>query len=270
MPAQSIRRNFYQCLWAAPVKSLLQRLPLVRRIYAGWMRSHPFDVTHGIDASGFVPTSDCATEAVPAALINPYGGSQPSIVRRVLASLPEPQRYAFVDIGCGKGRPLVVASEFPYQRVVGVELSSRLAETARSNAAAIAARFPDRTPIEIQVADATTVSPPADRVVYFLYNSFGRELVKALVENIEKRLQGQLEHAFFVFYNPVHGEVLDQSPHFARWSALSLPYADDELGYGPDLDDRIVVWQSLPERYPPQADAGRKIVVHHSMRCSLA
>jgi SAM-dependent methyltransferase len=216
-----------------------------------------------------VPATECATDDVPAAQIVCYGGSQPSIVRAVLASLPEPERYIFVDIGCGKGRPLVVASEFAFRRVIGVELAPKLAQVARANAASVAARHPDRTPIEIQIGDATAVSPLADRVIYFLYNPFGGKLLKALVENIERQLQSHLEHAFVVFYNPVHGEVLDQSRHFVRWAAHTIRYADDELGYGPDLDDPVVVWQSSPERYPPQSNAERRIFVSSSMRCSL-
>ncbi len=102
-----------------------------------------------------------------------------------------------------------------------------------------------------------------------LYNSFSRPLVQALVENVARHLQGPLKHAFFVGYNPVHGDVLDQSPHFARWSAQTLPYAADELGYGPDLEDTTVVWQSLPQRYPPQASAGRRIQVSPGQWCSL-
>jgi SAM-dependent methyltransferase len=269
MPSKSLRRSFFEFLWSNPVKPLLERVPVLRRVYDGWAHVHPFDRAHGIEASGFEPTAEFAPGDVPASQVNPYGGSQPSIIRAVLGSLPDPARYAFVDIGCGKGRPLVVASEFPYLRVVGVELSPRLAQVARANAAAVAERHPDRTRIEVQIGDATAVSPPADQVVYFLYNSFGRQLVKAMVENVERQLQGGLKHAFFICYNPVFGEVLDQSPHFARWSAQTIPYADEELGYGPDLEDPVVVWQSVPERYPPQGTADLRIEVHHAMRCSL-
>lgn len=269
MSAQALRRSLYAGLWSASVKPMLERVPLLRRIYGGWGRVHPFDRAHGIDTSGFVPATECATDEVPAAQINFYSGSQPSIVRAVLASLPEPHRYAFVDIGCGKGRPLVVASEFPFRRVVGVELSPRLAQVARANGASIAARHPARTPIEVQVGDATSIDPPADRVVYFLYNPFGRPLVEALVANVERQLGDRLEHAFFVCYNPVHGEVLDRSPHFARWSAQSLRYAADELGYGPDIEDTTVVWQSVPQRYRPQPSAGRRIAVSRSQWCRL-
>ncbi len=269
MPSQQIRRKLYEALWAPQLKTTLERVPLVRRIYGGWTRVHPFDLAHGVEASGFVPADECAGDSPLASQINPYGGSQPSIVRAALASLPEPEHYAFVDIGCGKGRPLVVASEFPFKRIVGVELAPRLAELARANAIVVAARHPDRSPIEVQVGDATAVSPPADCVVYFLYNSFNQSLVAALVDNIERQLQDGLQHAFFVYYNPVHSEVLDRSKRFARWSAQTIPYATDELGYGPDIEDTVVIWQSLPKRYAAQPGAERGIAVNPGPWCSL-
>lgn len=41
--------------------------------------------------------------------------------------------YDFVDIGCGKGRVLLVASSFPFRSIVGVELSKRVFEIAEKN-----------------------------------------------------------------------------------------------------------------------------------------
>jgi tRNA1(Val) A37 N6-methylase TrmN6 len=58
-----------------------------------------------------------------ASQILPYAGSQPSIVRAGIALLPDHNQYAFVDLGCGKGRALMVASEFSFARLVGVEIS---------------------------------------------------------------------------------------------------------------------------------------------------
>lgn len=278
MPSPALRRSLYEALWSPRVKRLLERLPLIRRIYSGWSRVHPFDAAQGVDTSGLVREAQCVADSAAvlashddlAAQISPYVGSQPSIVRSSLASLPAPERYAFVDIGCGKGRPLVVASEFPYRRVVGVELSSRLAAVARANAASVAARHPGRTAIEIQVGDATAVSAPTSFVVYFMYHAFHQALVEALVANLERQLQhGDLQHAFFVYYDPVYSEVLDRSKRFARWSAQMIPYALDELGYGPDLADTVVIWQSTPERYPARAGARRRIAVTPTQWCSL-
>ncbi len=261
MSVQPFRETLYRALWAPAIKPVLERIPVVRRIYAGWMRPHPFDAAHGVDTSGYMAPDQCAGESGLGDKIAPYGGSQPSIVRAALASLPDHERYALVDIGCGKGRPLIVASEFPFRRIVGVELAPALVEVGRKNASAIASRYPGRTPIEVQAGDATTFAIPDKQIVFFMYHAFDRSLVQALVAAIERQLSQDLEHAFFVYYNPVHGSVLDESRKFARWSAQTHPYAPDELGFGPDLADTVVIWQSRPERPAAREGALRAIRV---------
>jgi SAM-dependent methyltransferase len=254
----------YDVMWHPRLKSLLGRLPFIRRVYNGWARRHPFDVEHGVDTSGSVSAAECAPDAAMASQILPYAGSQPSIVRAGIASLPDHNQYAFVDLGCGKGRALMVASEFSFVRLVGVEISPHLAEVARRNAAVITLRDPCRAPIEIHVGDATAMRPPAERVVYFMYNPFGRALTETLVERLERQLANGLQHAFVVYCNPVYGDVLDRSPRLARWQAETIPYADGELGFGPDLSDTLVTWQTLPGLYPAQPRASRRIVIDGS------
>ena len=246
-------------LWSPPIRALFARLPVARRIYDGWRRPHPFDARFGVDTSGSVAAELCAPEL--AQQISPYGGSQPSIVRRALRALPDPAAYAFVDVGCGKGRPLIVASELPFTQLLGVELNAGLAETGRRNAAVIASRHPERTAIRIHVGDATAVQPPASRVVYFLYHPFGRTLVETFLRNVERHLGEALTHAFVVYYNPVHGDVMDNSPQLARWSAESCAYAADEIGFGPDLSDAVVIWQTRPARFAPREGAEQPIAV---------
>ena len=272
MAVAHVRQRFYETLWAPPVKRILERITLVRRIYNGWQRRHPFDLAHGLDTSGYFSAAQCAPgDAAMAAEITCYGGSQPSIVRAVLAKLPVHEQYTFVDIGCGKGRPLAVASEFLFQRIVGIEIAPALAAVARSNAQILASRHPNRRPVEIELADATTPTPFGARVVYFMYHAFSETLLARLVESIELQLQQGLQHAFFVYYNPVHAEVLDRSPRFERWSADVLPYAPDELGYGPDLCDTVVVWQSRPSRYAALPGATKRVnVVAAGMRAHLS
>jgi ectoine hydroxylase-related dioxygenase (phytanoyl-CoA dioxygenase family)/SAM-dependent methyltransferase len=284
-PGQDLRKALYRTLWAPRLKAVLQALPLARRLYGGWTRPHPFDAAQGVDTSGFLPASECATGLVAAADISPYAGSQPSIVRASLALLPDLSRRAFVDIGCGKARPLVLASEFPFRRLLGVELSPALATVGCANAAVVARRHPERTAIEIIVGDAVALSArpggmlglsradgadaAPDGVVYFMYHAFKRTLLVALIENLERQLRHDPRPVFFVYYNPVCGDVLDRSPLFARWSAATLPYASRELGHGPDIADTVVIWQGLPERLPARPAADRPIIVSALQWCSL-
>jgi ectoine hydroxylase-related dioxygenase (phytanoyl-CoA dioxygenase family)/SAM-dependent methyltransferase len=271
-PGQDLRRALYRCLWSPRVRAMLQALPLARRLYDGWMQPHPFDAEQGVQTSGFVSAAGCASGRLAAAEISPCVGPQPSVVRASLALLPGLSRMTFVDIGCGKARPLVLASEFPFQRLVGIEPSPSLAAVARANAAVVARRHPGRTAIEIIDGDAVALSGrpggllglprpggadvPPEGVVYFMHHSFGRASLAALVGNLERQLQRDRRAAFFIYYNPVHGEVLDRSPLFVRWSATCHPYASNELGHGTDIEDTVVIWRTFGPAEAGQVQAG--------------
>ena len=45
------------------------------------------------------------------------------------------QRFGFVDVGSGKGRALLLASDYPFREIIGVELSPELDRVARANIA---------------------------------------------------------------------------------------------------------------------------------------
>ena len=249
-----------------PVVRAATRVPIVRRgmmayhdrrlTVGDWARTHPFDVEQGIETSGSVPGYLIKDD------VSNYSGSQPSIVRHALGLIPDPERYALVDLGCGKGRVLAVASELPFQRVVGVEYSQTLARVAERNARILARRHPARTRIEVVVGDATSARLPDGPVVVFLYNPFGEESTRRLVAHLEHAMRAGDRELYVVYYNPAWGQALDASPLLRRWYADLVPYADEEIGYGPDAADTVVIWRDAAHADPPTAPgADRPLVV---------
>jgi SAM-dependent methyltransferase len=249
------------------VRPLLERLPIVRRIYSGWARTHPIDRLYGTDTSGIVPVTQLEVDSAIAPLISGYGGSQPSIVRRALAVLSGLERYSFIDLGCGKGRALIVAAQFPFRRVIGVELSPKLAGTARVNMAKMQPHHPEVPRIDVVEDNAVHFRLPAGKVVVFIYHSFGAQLVAELLENIERGLADDIEHLFVIYYNPVWGELFDRSRLLVRWYAEVLPYDPGELGFGPGREETVVIWQSVRGALPPQhTGRERRIVVDSALK----
>lgn len=250
------------------VRRSLGRVPGVRRLLgsahhiSAWDRLHPFDVALGTDTSGFVPVVDLAHPQDARAHAIPYAGSQPSIVRAALAALPPLESFTFVDLGCGKGRPLLVASEFPFRDIVGVELSAPLAAIARHNAVLIAQRFPQRTKIRIEIADATRFRFPAGNLVIFLYNPFRDGAIAEVADAVNTAIADDPNRAIYVvYYNPVAGQRFDAAPQLRRYYAATIPYGPDELGYGPDAEDPIIIWQGGTGSAPPDARANARIEI---------
>lgn len=251
-------------------RNLLKNIPTAKLLYgSGWEAVHPFDRIHGTHTSGFVAADQLPAEEAARDHAAFYAGSQPSVLREGLKALPPLQTCTFVDLGCGKGRPLLVASELPFRDIIGVELSPDLAKVAERNAALIARRFPDRTAIRIAVGDASNFPIPSGDVVLFLYNPFGAELIAKVVQSVEAALRIEPRSIYIVYYNPTAAHCFDASSLLTRRFARQIPYAAEELGYGPDESDPVIIWQGGTAPPPLEAANARLVTVTGGLRVVL-
>jgi len=261
----TVKRALYRLLNHWRVRRVLEGVPPFTTLYGGWNRQHPFDREFGTDTSGSVSITKLRQDEPGAGLceenMNSYAGSQPSIVRRAIQSLPDVTGFTFVDQGCGKGRPLLIATEFPFRDIIGVDLSKGLLSIARSNANAIQQRFPQRVLITLLQRTAHDFIPANDRIVFFCYNSMTRDGVGEFVQRLEKKVSDPATDVFVIYYNPVCGDLFDASPKLSRWFAGVIPYSRSELGFGPDTEDSVVIWQSASHGRSGLTGAHRKIKV---------
>jgi SAM-dependent methyltransferase len=201
---------------------------------------HPFDRAHGVDTSGLVPAKHLTTGHAHDEHVTAYYGVAPSILRALIARWRETvplhpiSSYTFLDIGCGKGRALLVASELSFRRVVGIELNPQLAAVARTNAEhwnsshTADPTAPLLAPIEILEHDALELTLPPTPTLLFLFHPFEAPLLRKLLRRIEAQIA---EHASLAAHNGssastpaldilyVNAEcasVLDRHPAFQR------------------------------------------------------
>ena len=270
LPRKFIRTLFYHGLQQTTLRRILLALPIFRRLHSGahlthpvdraygiqtwpgfhtvygkgWDLLHPFDRSHGTDTSGYVASEDLPSSPIDASRQHVYGGSQPGIIRAALGALPSLEGFTFVDLGCGKGRALVVASEFPFRQIIGVELSAKLCRIARKNLKVVQAAYPERQPIVLVEDDALNLRwPDGDLVVYF-YNSFRAQLVGQLVGLIERWLSLPGRRLRFIYVNPEWAALFDASPALTRLAVPMQPAPPEHAGYGLSRHDfQLVVWQ---------------------------
>ena len=158
---------------------------------------HPFDREHGVDTSGLLYADKLATGHAHDAASEGYYATAPSLfhgalarwqatlIHSPLASRPSSlSDYTFIDLGCGKGRVLMMAADYPFLKVSGVELSPKLAKVARHNLARwLSTRRACRN-VTLQVGDVMQLRLPDGPVILFLFNSFGAEVMTKLLEGL--------------------------------------------------------------------------------------
>lgn len=149
-----------------------------------------FDRRHGTDTAGSVEPDRLGigdSERRDQAIL--YLPSPNRVTNWMLDRVDvDPSAHTFVDLGCGKGRVLLHAAQRPYQRVLGVEISSELAAIARRNADVYGGSPPLAAPIDVIKADVTTIDLPATDLLMHLYHPFAPEVTAAVLRRLEASL----------------------------------------------------------------------------------
>ena len=102
------------------------------------------------------------------------------------------------DIGCGAGRLLFVAALCGVKRCVGLELSKRLSELARTNAAKIRLPHP---PVEIRQADAS-MEDYSEGTVFLFCNPFGARTLETVLDQIRGSLKTHPRQIRLMYIHP--------------------------------------------------------------------
>jgi len=128
--------------------------------------------------------------------------ANPLVFGELLRRTPvDPRASAFLDLGAGKGRALILAAQHGFRKVVGVERSPRLCRIAEANVARYRARHPGSA-IEVDRADAATVQVPADIDVMFLFDPFGADVLAAVIDGICESIRRAPRELHVVYMNP--------------------------------------------------------------------
>ena len=122
----------------------------------------------------------------------------------------------FIDLGSGKGRALLLASEYPFRRIIGVELLPSLNEIALKNLVQYHSESQRCFAIESVCTDATSFALPNDALVIYLFNPLPETGLRRAIANLEKSLEAHPRRAYVVYHNPVLESVLAESNRWKR------------------------------------------------------
>jgi SAM-dependent methyltransferase len=119
--------------------------------------------------------------------------------------------FTFVDLGSGKGRTLLMASDYPFRRIVGVELLPSLDQIAQQNLSQYKSDTQKCFAVESICADATAFAFPDDPLVIYLFNPFPETGMRQVFANLEKSLREHPRTVYVLYHNPLLEHVLTEN-----------------------------------------------------------
>lgn len=119
--------------------------------------------------------------------------------------------FTFVDLGSGKGRTLLMASDYPFRRIVGVELLPALHEIALQNLRQYKSESQKCFAMEAICADATAFPFPEGPLVIYLFNPFPESGMRQVTANLEQTLRAHSRPVYVLYHNALLEHVLSES-----------------------------------------------------------
>jgi SAM-dependent methyltransferase len=203
------------------------------RAVAGKVRTkigdYAFDVRHGVETCRWATLQELGLPESAEQHSNEYQPTGSGEFRMLMRDAPLPRSGTFVDLGSGKGRVVLLASRYGYDRVVGVELSESLCAVARANAEKFRKRVPDAAPMEMVCADALTYDIDDDTTVVFLFNPFDGVIVRHVLDRIGASIERRPREVYLVYNNAKEADAITGDARFTPAGVYRYPRAEFEL-----------------------------------------
>ncbi len=155
---------------------------------------------------------------------SPYQPTERDLFHEMIDALAQHTKinfkdFTFIDLGSGKGRTLLMASDYPFRRILGVELLPSLNQIAQQNLAQYHSDSQRCFAMESVCADATTFTLPDDALVIFLFNPFPESGLLRSLANLEQSLDAHPRLVYVIYHNPQLETVVNNIGRLKRIAA---------------------------------------------------
>ncbi len=226
--SESLRRRG---LFATPSLLLKGAFEIVRDLLPSRRRMRygdiDFDWDHRVDTTwSNIPLRTRVREVLSG---RPYQPSDPLTFHEMIAKLSIDFRdFTFIDLGSGKGRALLMASDYTFRRIIGVELLPELHAIAQENVRFYSSDHQQCWVFELHCADARDFQLPADPLVIFLFDPFPPDILRDVLADIERSERECPRRILVAYQNPVSKNVVNEFQSF-KAVAETIAYAIFEV-----------------------------------------
>lgn len=139
---------------------------------------------------------------------NPYEAVNYFILEKLLLAFRKlSAETSIIDLGCGKGRVIVVAAFLGFTRITGIDFATELCEEAVNNMKKVQEKIPGIN-FKVIHAHVTDYAITRDDAVFFMFNPFGKETLDTFLDNLDESCRLFPRKTFFLYASPEHAGVL--------------------------------------------------------------
>lgn len=155
-----------------------------------------------------------------------YQGANYYLVEKAFEYLKdENANNRITDLGCGKGRVLVIAAHYGFTMVTGVDFAPLLCAKAERNIDKVKILFPSSN-FKIICSDAVNYKIEKDTNVFFFFNPFDDVIMLQVVKNILSSLKENGRKIYVVYVNPLHKDIFLSAGFTEEYYLMKMKYLE--------------------------------------------
>jgi SAM-dependent methyltransferase len=182
----------------------LDYLPSRKRLRYGDI---DYDFEHGVNTTWAAPALTVRLREIFTR--GKYQPSEPGLFHEMLGRLNiSYERFTFLDLGSGKGRTLLMASDYPFKRIIGAEIIPEFHAIAQENLRRYRSDEQRCFALETWLGDAGEFPFPLEPMVVYLFNPFPADILREVLERMHASLAEHPRETYVLYHNLVHEDVL--------------------------------------------------------------
>jgi len=241
------KRGVVGILTAAPVK-IMGRLSRESYTQKQLNPVHPFDAEHGTDTNGLIAAEDLRDGRRRRNIHNTgFYATAPSMFHQAFAKIDiDFERFTFIDLGAGKGRILLLASNFPFERVLGVEFVPELQAIAQRNISVYQPVTRQCGDVQCILSDVQDFSFPPVPLVIFMWHPFVGPVFERVMTNLDESLRKEPREVYLVYLKPDFEHLVERVSSLRKlWQSNFTMTEQDFAAYiFPDQSEVCVAYGS--------------------------
>lgn len=132
---------------------------------------------------------------------------------------------SFTDLGCGKGRAMVVAAHYGFTKIRGVDFAEEVCSIAERHMQKARTWFPQME-YEVYCQNVLDYVIQPHESVFFLFNPFSNEIISAFLEKVNRSTEQFPRTVYFLYASPRHVETFFEFEYEPVYRKRKLKWLD--------------------------------------------
>lgn len=191
---------------STPIRTLQSCLSVVDDII--------WDAKYKLDTRSEVAIQDLDISSDEKKHADKYKPTRTRYFRKLIQHLKPDLNGVFVDVGCGKGRILILAAMFGFKEVRGIEISNQLSNISSKNIETFRARFEKAFCVEVLCLSVLDYHFRHDETFVFLYSPFDYTITERFLCKLEESIAKSPREVTLVINEFRFPELMNKSQVF--------------------------------------------------------